>query len=228
MNFMNTKMNSIHKDLFYEISDYLSVQDLMSLSSICREFYGYSQYLTIWDSKKSFFTGKKLSKNFIKKYGESSLRTTMAKFIASETLKNRLNYSKNKRNILSLVNLHIPYHYICQIPNCINILKNLTRIDLTNNNITSLPSNFCQLNNLKILILNINGLQDLPIEIGNLSLKILDLSNNRFTYISPSINSLTNLESLNLSWNKIPMRVLDRVDHIAVPEHGVARLHLWD
>ncbi|KAL8265402.1 hypothetical protein R6Q59_023532 [Mikania micrantha] len=88
--------------------------------------------------------------------------------------------------------------------NTIGKLTKLQSLDLSNNHITDLPSDFWSLGSLKTLNLSSNKISmNLPSNIGNFgSLEKLDLSfNNFFGSLPDSISSLNNLQVLNLSRN---------------------------
>ncbi|VFQ67360.1 unnamed protein product [Cuscuta campestris] len=88
--------------------------------------------------------------------------------------------------------------------NTIGKLTGLEMLDLSDNNLTGLPSDFWSLGSLKSLNLSSNRFSGpLPNNIGNFAnLERLDLSCNRFSGpLSNNIGNLANLEILNLSCN---------------------------
>lgn len=89
-------------------------------------------------------------------------------------------------------------------------LANLEYLDLSNNKISALPSDFWSLGSLKSLNLSYNLISgDLPNNIGNFGqLQSLDLSFNAFSGSIPeSISSITTLQALNLSNNMFESKV---------------------
>jgi Leucine-rich repeat (LRR) protein len=81
-------------------------------------------------------------------------------------------------------------------------LPNLTGIDLSENDLTSLPSAILKCTNLTNLCLNSNKLTTLPSEINNLTyLTTLSLENNKLTSIPVEIEKLYNLKKLSLDNN---------------------------
>ncbi|WP_052435938.1 F-box protein [Neochlamydia sp. EPS4] len=82
--------------------------------------------------------------------------------------------------------------------------KNLTSLNLAGAGLTYLPSEICQLSQLRELHLSQNQLTALPEEIGQLSeLQSLDLSENELTSLPLEIGRLSQLEWLYLSQNQL-------------------------
>ncbi len=80
----------------------------------------------------------------------------------------------------------------------------VTRLDLSNQGISSLPESIGSLPMLTTLDLRGNQLSSLPDAIGNLaSLKILELYNNKLSSLPDSIGNLTSLQELWLNDNKL-------------------------
>jgi len=90
------------------------------------------------------------------------------------------------------------------IPKCINKLKNLENLDLSNNEIKEIPSELGDLSKLKYLDLSENDLTTISSSLKNLSkLNYLNISLNKLTSISSGIYKLKNVETLDLSYNSI-------------------------
>ncbi|TFK04617.1 aquaporin-2 [Platysternon megacephalum] len=83
-------------------------------------------------------------------------------------------------------------------------LPKATILDLSCNNLTSLPSDFCSLTHLVKLDLSKNQLQQLPSDFGRLvNLQHLDLLNNRLVMLPVSFAQLKNLKWLDLKDNPL-------------------------
>lgn len=79
-----------------------------------------------------------------------------------------------------------------------------TKLDLSGENIKSLPKELGKLANLTVLDLSINELTSVPPEIGELTnLKELNLYDNQLTSVPPQLGKLTNLTWLDLSNNQL-------------------------
>ncbi|XP_037611688.1 leucine-rich repeat-containing protein 59 isoform X2 [Sebastes umbrosus] len=79
-----------------------------------------------------------------------------------------------------------------------------TVLDLSCNNITSLPPEFCNLTHLVKVDLSKNQLTCLPDDLGNLSsLQHLDLYNNKLTVLPVSVSQLRSLKWLDLKDNPL-------------------------
>lgn len=87
----------------------------------------------------------------------------------------------------------------------VNMLNmNLVVIDLHQNKIKSLPSEICQLAQLKQLNLDNNLLSSLPLGIDALrSLEEFQISDNQFEQLPHEIGSLKNLKALMIQKNKL-------------------------
>uniref|UniRef100_W5MZB8 Leucine-rich repeat-containing protein 59 n=1 Tax=Lepisosteus oculatus TaxID=7918 RepID=W5MZB8_LEPOC len=99
---------------------------------------------------------------------------------------------------LSLCNLtEVPVKELSAFPKA-------TALDLSCNNLTILPSDFCGLTHLTKLDLSKNQLSQLPAELGRLiSLQHLDLYNNKLTMLPVSFAQLKNLKWLDLKDNPL-------------------------
>jgi leucine-rich repeat protein SHOC2 len=83
-------------------------------------------------------------------------------------------------------------------------LADLQKLDLSGNELTSLPESLGQLINLQGLALDYNKLTSLPEWLGQLTnLQWLYLSDNELTSLPESVGQLTNLQELNLWFNKL-------------------------
>ena len=100
----------------------------------------------------------------------------------------------------------IRFYYVESLEDCFNALKgldSLMKIDLSDNQITSIPSSIKDLTGLESLILYDNLITELPDSFVLLrQLRHLDLSSNKITGIGKEIE-ITQLQYLNLENNKI-------------------------
>ena len=81
-------------------------------------------------------------------------------------------------------------------------LKHLHTLDLSENNITELPSRI-QMDQLHTFVLRSNQLKSLPTDLKCPVLKCLDLSQNQLEKLEPTLLKISPLERLNLASNKI-------------------------
>jgi internalin A len=111
--------------------------------------------------------------------------------------------------------LDLSRNNISTLPPEIGELKHLSALDLSGTGLTALPPGIGQLANLKILTARKNRLVDLPKEIGQLTnLMTLDLSENQLTSLPAEIGRLTNLTNLDLRGNplSIPFEILEKTN----------------
>ena len=100
-----------------------------------------------------------------------------------------------------IMNLHFKIKCWTVLPEEIGWLSNIRCFDLSQTEITELPSSICSLTNLQALLLSkFHRLIALPEEIGRLSnIRCFDLSQTEITELPSSTCSLTNLQTLLLS-----------------------------
>ncbi|MDV3347677.1 COR domain-containing protein [Leptothoe sp. LEGE 181152] len=106
---------------------------------------------------------------------------------------------KSKATELSLSDLELT-----SVPKELYQLNQLIQLDLSQNQLTSVPQELGQLNNLTYLSLSQNQLTSIPKELGQLNnLTNLDLFRNQLTSIPKELSQLNNLEFLNLGKNQL-------------------------
>ncbi|HBS88019.1 MAG: hypothetical protein A2W91_10125 [Bacteroidetes bacterium GWF2_38_335] len=106
-----------------------------------------------------------------------------------------------------VIRLDLSNQAIYKLTDSIGMFKNLKEINLSGNNLETLPASFYSLKKLKVVKLNNNALFNLADFLnhsGSLeSMEELDLSSNNLTYIPGSINNCKKLVKINLSNNYI-------------------------
>lgn len=117
----------------------------------------------------------------------------------------QLDFTKNQ-----LVKMFNDYHLdlsnedIKTMPKNIQTLNNITSIDLRGNLLEEFPHEILKMKNLEELILSINNIKNIPNNIDQLeNLRFLNINGNNLRGIPESISNLSNLTSLGLSNNKI-------------------------
>jgi small GTP-binding protein len=100
--------------------------------------------------------------------------------------------------------LELSMNQLKTLPAEIGKLTNLTTLDLSYSELKRLPAEIGRLTNLTTLDLSISELKRLPAEIGKLTnLTTLDLSSNQLRSLPAEIGKLTNLTTLDLSNNQL-------------------------
>lgn len=103
-----------------------------------------------------------------------------------------------------LTSLNLSNREISEIPSEIGNLVNLEHLDLSYNELKGLPIELFNLSKLKTILLIRNKITNLPTSISNLrNLRLLDISYNSLTELPPDISRLENLESIDLGHNRI-------------------------
>lgn len=121
----------------------------------------------------------------------------------------------DKQEVLTLIEqaakegrtgLDLSGNQLTSLPPEIAKLTSLTKLDFSNNQLTGLPPEISKLTSLARLYLSRNRLKSLPLEITRMtSLTSLSLWNNQLTSLPPEIVNLTSLTFLNLSSNQLPI-----------------------
>ena len=100
--------------------------------------------------------------------------------------------------------LDLSDNQLMSVPPEITKLTNLISLDLSGNQLTSVPPEITKLTKLRFLNLGFNQLKIVPPEITRLStLTSLTLGFNQLKIVPPEITRLTNLTSLNLTSNQL-------------------------
>ncbi|KAJ8399795.1 hypothetical protein AAFF_G00409000 [Aldrovandia affinis] len=121
--------------------------------------------------------------------------------------KNRMNKGKavNLRDKISDNEMDLSLCNLTEVPvKELAAFPKATVLDLSCNNLTTLPPEFCSLSHLVKLDLSKNQLVSLPVELGRLvTLQHLDLYNNKLTLLPTSFSQLRNLKWLDLKDNPL-------------------------
>jgi small GTP-binding protein len=100
--------------------------------------------------------------------------------------------------------LDLSFKNLTSLPPEISELKNLPELYIFSNQLTSLPPEISELKNLTKLYISSNQLTSLPPEISELkNLTKLDISVNQLTSLPPEISELKNLTELYISGNQL-------------------------
>jgi Leucine-rich repeat (LRR) protein len=106
--------------------------------------------------------------------------------------------------IKQITTLDLSNNNITKIPECIEQLANLQSLNLSNNNLSNIPKCIGQLTNLRTLFLKWNKITTISEYVGQFTnLLELNLYGNRITTIPECFGQLTNLQKLDLGGNRI-------------------------
>ena len=97
-------------------------------------------------------------------------------------------------------------HFVSFSPTYLFVLdgRAMQVLDLSNNQLSTLPDSICKLSSLIELNVSSNDLEELPRDIGKLSkLKRVDASSNRLKFFPCALLDCTQMEVLNLEHNSI-------------------------
>ncbi|XP_070836239.1 volume-regulated anion channel subunit LRRC8D [Chaetodon trifascialis] len=101
--------------------------------------------------------------------------------------------------------LRLAFNRVLALPASVGVLRGLELLDLSNNQLQSLPPALFTIRRLRRLLLAGNLLEELPVEVKSLQLLIeLDLSRNRVESLPPGLfNSCLELRILNVAHNSL-------------------------
>ncbi|NER88741.1 MAG: leucine-rich repeat protein [Moorea sp. SIO3A2] len=107
-------------------------------------------------------------------------------------------------NLPQLEVLNLSFNDLTTVPESIGNLTNLTQLNLTGNKLTTVPESIGNLTNLTQFNVTGNKLTTVPESIGNLTnLTQLNLKYNKLTTVPESIGNLTNLTQLDFGKNQL-------------------------
>lgn len=119
-------------------------------------------------------------------------------------------FPRDADKLLSLVKLNLHDQNLTSIPAEISVLKNLQELYLSYNKLSTLPKEIGELTNLKVLWVMGNKLALLPNELHQLPLlKDLMAFSNKIAYISPDVLDMPKLKSLFLHDNCLDMNAVE-------------------
>nr|NGX39765.1 E3 ubiquitin-protein ligase SlrP [Chlamydiota bacterium] len=132
----------------------------------------------------------------------SNLKLTLKDTKSLKTLEDW--FKANLHVLQGVKKLDLRNNQLTSIPDSLGGLKALEKLWLHENQLTSIPDSLGGLTALELLLLHENQLTTIPDSLGGLkALKVLDLNNNQLTTIPNSLGGLTALTWLNLSNNQL-------------------------
>lgn len=144
----------------------------------------------------------KLSNRKLKDFPKTNEKYNLSDTVIADLSKNR--FCELPDEVLGfhfLEKLHCYHNAIRFVPETVCSLQCLNFIDLSRNQLTSLPRELCQLP-IQILLVSNNSLSSLPDELCRMSqLTELDASCNQLTHLPPRLGELKSLQSLVLRNN---------------------------
>ncbi|XP_075775145.1 leucine-rich repeat and calponin homology domain-containing protein 1 isoform X6 [Pelodiscus sinensis] len=157
--------------------------------------------------------GLSLSARKLKEFPRGAPGHDLSDTVRADLSKNRLTEVPMELcHFVSLETLNLYHNCIKIIPDAIVNLQMLTYLNLSRNQLSSLPACLCGLP-LKVLIASNNKLGSLPEEIGQLKqLMELDVSCNEITALPQQIGQLKSLRELNIRRNYLKVLPQELVD----------------
>lgn len=159
--------------------------------------------------RRGFKIGDKTLVQFLKNEGFLSyLRDAEIKIILKDLKENEVLQSafgrKNEEN--KLIELNLSRCGLCSFPKILTEFTALKKLDLSYNNLETLPTSICKLKSLEELNLEHNRLKFLPKTLVDLmGLKCLHIGYNCLESLPEEIGKLKSLTTLNMEENKIKL-----------------------
>lgn len=101
---------------------------------------------------------------------------------------------------------------LTSLPDSVLSRSDITVLNLSNNQLASLPPEISKLANLEILNIENNRLEGFPKEIDQLkSLREIRANNNRITSLPSELGNMTRLQLLDISDNRIPASQTEQI-----------------
>ncbi len=99
---------------------------------------------------------------------------------------------------------------LTSLPQSVLNRTDISSLDLSNNQLTGLPASIESITNLEVLNIENNRIESLPAEIAQLTnLRQILANNNRMTRLPSTLRTMTWLEFLDISGNNIPIGEVD-------------------
>ncbi|XP_022242235.1 leucine-rich repeat and calponin homology domain-containing protein 3-like isoform X2 [Limulus polyphemus] len=154
-----------------------------------------------------------LSGRNLKEFPNIPVNYDLSDTVSADLSKNKLNELPTQICEFFLLEVLNCYHNVIRcLPDTVIALQSLTFINLSHNQLCTIPASLCQLP-LQVLIISDNRLVSLPEEICHMDqLMELDVACNQIAILPPKIGDLESLRSLNLRKNlltKLPIEVCD-------------------
>lgn len=140
-------------------------------------------------------------------------------FISQNLSDPKMDNTQTSSNEVSRVSggksLDLSGQQLTSLPDSVTSQTDITSLNLSNNQLTTLPASIGYMTNLETLNIENNRLESLPPEIGLLkNLKNANFSNNRLTSLPAELGELTGLKILDLGGYKASMSDIDQLKSI--------------
>lgn len=208
-------MNQLPEDVIIVIFNKLYVEALVNISQTCKYLNNISNYDSIWENRL-----KPKNRHYTRNFKHEYMAHYCYKKLYKYFIVSMDNVLTNKRYAVS------------SIPGAISLLKDLTSVRLSNNNLSHIPKYISNLQNLIVLELAYNKFKSFPINICTLTnLKTLNLSNNEINFLPDDINTLTKLECLNLTNSHLygisKNIMLPNLTHLYINKNNLSKIPKW-
>ena len=162
---------------FWSIIRHLNSDAVLKCSIVCKTLHQHCQREDTWDCAILSIYGN--SDEYKKLFNEETFRETFKMCWKIEKVIVGLGLQSNIVDTYKMTELVLKNKHVGVIPKQICVLKNLEKIDFTDNALTEVPNEIGQLVNLKEIILSDNDVKFIHDDIQNLpKLELLDLTGN--------------------------------------------------
>ncbi len=180
----------------------LSVQQLIAKGKDYRQWH--TQYLELLKARDTLVVWRILAEVTGLPGGPNLQELATEQAIRNKSIEFTAWFNANQEALAGLTDLNLSDNHLTSIPTEIGQLTNLQTLRLGFNQFTSIPTDIGRLTNLQTLILSCNQLTSIPTDIGRLThLQALDLDYNQLSSIPNEIGQLPNLQELYLDHNQL-------------------------
>jgi Leucine-rich repeat (LRR) protein len=196
----------MNDDVIFELLKFLPIEDILNCSLINKQFYRVTKNELLWKGNVKDvikFDGS-YYESFKFNYGLKKVKVELYLYGNIREIYTSNNLAPSAGPIIlstyigllqNLQTLNLSNNLLTSIPSELGLLQHLHMLRLNFNHLTSIPSELGLLQKLRHLYLHFNKLTSIPYELGNIKkLKYIDIGQNPITYIPDEIYKIPGIK----------------------------------